>query len=117
MTTITKGIRTLPYMVDNNPSMYKPQLFGGKDIVEYLFTSYGPGVEQIPKNLKITGSSSGNGGGASGKGNRLRPNVRTDYLKLKPLTLYGWEGAPYVKVKSHKIIDVKICNSRQLNLI
>ena len=31
-------------------------------------------------------------------GNKIRPNIRVDNLKMKPIVIYGWEGAQYVKV-------------------
>lgn len=90
MSFATLGKREVPYMIDNNPGMYKPQLFGANSIVEYLFQTYGPGVEAIPATLKGAGKS---GGG----GNRMKKNSRPDNMKMKPVTLYGWEGAQYVK--------------------
>lgn len=92
MTTITAGRRDVPFIVDPNPSMFRPEIFGRKEIVEYLFKTYGPGIDAIPSTLK-GGSSFGAGlftGG--GKGSRLRSNARSDITLLKPITLYGWEG-------------------------
>ncbi|KAJ1390233.1 hypothetical protein B484DRAFT_459599 [Ochromonadaceae sp. CCMP2298] len=89
MSTITLGKREVPFMVDDNPSMYRPRLTGSKAIIAHLFDAYGPGAENIPKQLL----GSGKGGG---KGNRVRKDSRPDVLKLKPLTLYGWEGAKFV---------------------
>jgi glutaredoxin len=74
----------------------RPQLFGGKDVIEYLFTNYGPGVENIPPNLRLA-SNSGSSSFGGGKGSKVRPNIRSDFTKLKPITLFGWEGAPFVK--------------------
>jgi len=89
MSTVTGGKRTVPFMIDNNPSMYKPSLYGVKDIVTHLFSTYAPEGTVIPKNLLATG------GGSKGKG--INSKAREDNTKMKPITLYGWEGAQYVK--------------------
>ena len=74
--------------------MTRPQLFGSKEIIQHLFSTYGPGKDKIPSNL-LSG-----GGGlklfGSGKGAKIRSNARPDAVKFKPITIYGWEGAPYV---------------------
>jgi hypothetical protein len=81
-------------MIDNNPAMYKPSLIGANEIVGYLFETYGQGRDKIPASLK-------GGGGMnlfkSNKGANMRKNVRKDNIRMKPLTLYGWEGMSYVK--------------------
>lgn len=46
--------------------------------------------------MKTNGQGGGNGFFSNSKGSKLRPNARSDLTKLKPLTLYGWEGAQYV---------------------
>jgi len=89
MSTVTGGKRAVPFMIDNNPSMYKPSLYGAKDIVTHLFTTYAPAGTVIPKNLLASG------GGSKGKG--INSKARSDNNKMKPITLYGWEGAQYVK--------------------
>lgn len=73
-------------------SFFRPEIFGRKEIVEYLFKTYGPGIDAIPSALK--GSSSFGAGlfTGGGKGSRLRSNARSDITLLKPITLYGWEG-------------------------
>jgi len=87
---LMNGQRQVPFMIDNNPSMYKPQLFGADSIIEHLFDTYGPGYSELPAALKGPGKS-------GGKGNKIRPNIRVDNIKMKPIVLYGWEGAQYVK--------------------
>mmetsp|Transcript_453 Transcript_453/g.657 ORF Transcript_453/g.657 Transcript_453/m.657 type:complete len:371 (+) Transcript_453:509-1621(+) len=89
MATLTLGRREVPFMVDNNPSMYRPQLFGADDILAFLFRTYGPGEAAIPASLKARGRAVA--------GPRVRANARPDFAKMRPLTLYGWEGAPFVK--------------------
>mmetsp|Transcript_2922 Transcript_2922/g.3083 ORF Transcript_2922/g.3083 Transcript_2922/m.3083 type:complete len:361 (+) Transcript_2922:92-1174(+) len=84
-----KGKRDVPFMVDENPSMYRPELTGADLIIKHLFNTYGPGEENIPARLK-------GGRGGDGKGS-LDRNARSDFLKIKPIELYGVEGAPYVK--------------------
>lgn len=92
MSTITGGKRQVPFMIDNNPSMVRPQLFGQQEIIRHLFKTYGPGESAIPPSLQSKGS------GTSGKGARLKTNARPDNSRMKPLTLYGWEGISFVKV-------------------
>lgn len=47
MAKTTKGIRTVPYMVDDKVSMFESD-----DIIKYLFNTYGPGEAYIPWTLK-----------------------------------------------------------------
>ena len=78
---------------------HRPELFGSEEIIEYLFKTYGPGAASIPANLK-GGEKKGLFGGSSsssGKGSKLRPDARSDITKLKPITVFGVEGAPFVK--------------------
>lgn len=113
MTTITAGRRDVPFLVDSNPSMFRlvenfvciellqsvqhfphkllrrPEIFGKKEIVEYLFKTYGTGLDSIPASIK--GGSLG-GFFNPARGSKLRSNARTDATLLKPITLYGWEG-------------------------
>lgn len=91
LSTITLGKREVPCMIDNNPSMYRPTLFGTKEIIPYLFKTYTKSGE-IPGNFK-----GGLSAGKSGGGKKIRANARPDFLKIKPITLYGWEGAPFYK--------------------
>lgn len=84
----TYGNREVPYFLDDNPAMYKPELLVPDQIIEHLFRTYGAGLEAIPAGLK--GLKAGN---AKGNVNR---SARADVTKLKPIELYGIEGAPYV---------------------
>lgn len=74
--------------------MCRPQLTGAAEIIEYLFETYGPGKEKIPSSLRGTG-----GGGIfkSSKGANIRRNARPDSTRMKPITLYGWEGNSLVR--------------------
>jgi len=92
MKTLTLGKQEFPFIIDNGARMIKPQLGGAKTIISYLFDSYGPGADKIPSSLKGGGISFGSGGGP-----KIRKDARPDFAKLKPIVLYGWEGAPYVK--------------------
>lgn len=88
------GKREVPFMIDLNPKMIRQQLLGANVIVNYLFDTYGGGVKNIPGNLKgspFTLPSLGS------KGMKLRANARPDFVKIKPLTLYGYEGIGGVK--------------------
>jgi len=101
---ITGGERTLPYLIDNS-GMYEFRLCGGKEIIPYLFENYGPGKDIIPNNLKAGPKGSSRA--------KMAKNVRPDFIKIKPVTLYTFEGCPAsVNVRktleslgiSHKII-------------
>lgn len=80
---ITNGERTLPFLIDPG-SMYQFNLRGSKEITPYLFENYGPGADNIPKNLA--------GSGGKGGGGKLAKNARVDFIKIKPVTLYMFEG-------------------------
>ena len=67
-------------------------MLGATEIVNYLFETYGPGASKIPGNLKSTSFSF-----PSNKGTSLRANARPDFVKIKPITLYGYEGVGAVK--------------------
>ena len=87
---ISNGKRGLPYMVDTN-APYQFKLKGAKEIVPYLWESYGPGESEAPAAL----TKSGGGGGGS-----LASKARPDFQKVKPIVLYGFEGSSNVaKVK------------------
>ena len=77
-------------MIDENPPMYKPELIGADKIIPHLFSTYGPGIDAIPNNLK-----GGSGGNAPGN---ILSNYRVDFKKFKPIELYGIEGVQYVKI-------------------
>lgn len=91
--TVSLGKDDIPFMFDNNPSMLKPSLYGSTDIINHLFSTYGPGVDAIPSSLK--GGASGSGV-SSGKGS-YNSKARNDNIFMKPIQLYGWEGASYVR--------------------
>jgi len=86
------GKDDIPFMFDSNPSMFKPSLYGSTDIINHLFNTYGPGEKSIPSNLK-----GGTGAGVAKGTGSFNKKARFDNRKMKPITLYGWEGASYVK--------------------
>lgn len=95
LVSATKGRREVPFMVDPNPSMYKPELLGSQNIVTHLFDTYGPGAESAPKALI-------SGGAPTNTGSKTAPNARRDNNKMKAITLYGWEGAkPVTPVRAY----------------
>jgi hypothetical protein len=94
LSTATLGKRTVPYLIDNNPAMYRPQMTGATEIVTYLFDTYGPGAAKMPSSVK---GSMLDGLMKSSRGASIRKNARSDNIKMKAITLYGWEGAQYVK--------------------
>jgi hypothetical protein len=108
LSTASKGRREVPFMQDTN-SMYKPELSGSASIVKHLFDTYGPGIDAAPAKLK----GGGKGGVAVSKVKaNARPgklplsprrgrgahvdNASIDNTKMRPITLYGWEGAKFV---------------------
>lgn len=66
-------------------------------------------MTNIPKTLQVKGNGSDEPGG-SGKGRKLRANARNDFTKLKPITLFGWEGAPYVKVVRETLSELGLAH-------
>jgi len=87
--------RTVPYMEDG-----KVKMFESDDIIEYLFDTYGPGKEAIPWVLKgdfarITATYAA--AARDFAGSRLQSNARADATSFKPITLYGYEGSPFVR--------------------
>lgn len=105
MSTVTLGQRKVPFMIDNNPKLYRPQLFGATEIIEHLFNEYGPGKDKIPGSLKSNGLS---GLLKSNKGATLRKNARRDNTKMRPITLYGWEGANYVRQVRETLTELSL---------
>eukprot|EP01038_Epipyxis_sp_PR26KG_P004833 gene4833-6773_t len=107
--TITFGNREVPFMVDINPKMYRPQLFGSEEIIKHLFNTYGPGESAIPGSLKGKGGGLG-GLFKGGKGSKIQANARPDVTKLKPITIYGWEGISYVKAVRDKMSELGLAH-------
>ena len=84
--TKSQGSRTTPYLIDpGNPIGVLAQAKSSDAIVEYLYTYYGPGPEQIPASLKGKGLSNPSG---------VKPlnNFNEDNIFLKPMMFYGWES-------------------------
>jgi len=97
----TKGVRTVPYMEDGSVKMFESD-----DIIEYLFDNYGPGKRYIPWTLKgdfarVTATYAAAARGFAGS--RLEPTARSDITSLKPITLYGYEGSPFVRPVREKL--------------
>eukprot|EP01040_Poterioochromonas_malhamensis_P001093 gene1093-1160_t len=109
MTQFTNGKRTVPFMIDTG----KTQLFESDDIIEYLFTTYGPGKEHIPWTLKGGYAVTTCAYAASFRdyaGSKLLPNARNDVFDLKPLTLWGYEGSPFVKIVRETLNSLGLCH-------
>jgi len=62
----------------------------------------------VPSNLKGGGGGGGLFGG--GKAAKTRANARPDNQKMKPITLWGWEGAPYVKPVRDALTDLGLAH-------
>lgn len=72
---------------------YRPQLTGAAEIIDHLFEEYGPGKAKVPSSLR---------GGSfslfkSGKGTNIRKNARPDNIRMRSITLYGWEDNSSVR--------------------
>ena len=64
--------------------------------MNHLFETYGPGKDKIPSNLKTSGQGIANVK-TGGKGTSVKSNARPDNTGMKAITVFGCEGAPYVK--------------------
>lgn len=87
------------------PSLFRPQLFGSQSIIKHLFDTYSEGEEAIPKKLRGASKT----GGA--KGAKLIANARFDNPKMKPITLYGWEGAKFVTPVRQALNDLGLAHT------
>merc|ERR1711871_45134 len=96
LATATIGKRTTPYLVDNN-GMFKFNGPGSKDIIDHLFDAYGPGKDSAERK-RFKGSGSGGG--------KLNKFARVDNQAMKPITLYGWEGASFVTPVKQKLDEL-----------
>lgn len=84
--TKSQGSRTTPYLIDpNNPIGTLSQAKNSGEIVEYLYTNYGPGPDQIPSAIKGKGLT-------NPSGTQPLKNWNEDNILLKPLFFYGWEN-------------------------
>ncbi len=84
--TKSLGSRTTPYLIDpGNPIGALSQAKNSGEIVEYLYTYYGPGADKIPSSLKGKGLTNPSG---------IKPlkDWNEDNILLKPLYFYGWEN-------------------------
>ena len=68
--------------------MYRFSGAGAPSIIDHLFDSYYSGKD-CKERAKFKGAGAGSGS--------LKANARIDNIKMKPITVYGWEGASYVK--------------------
>ena len=84
--TKSQGSRTTPYLIDpGNTIGGLGQAKSSQEIVEYLYTYYGPGPDAIPSNLKGKGLTNPSG---------VKPlkGWNEDNIFLKPMQFYGWEN-------------------------
>jgi len=95
------GRRTVPYLIDPNDktNTAKDGMFESEDIIDYLLSTYGDGTTvnfaARGKVAEITGTLSTIARGL--KGGQRNPDARPDNTQMIPLTLYGYEGSPFVK--------------------
>lgn len=95
MSKLTGGKRTVPFMQDGDVAMFESD-----DIIRYLFENYGPGADYVPWTLKGDFARNSAAYAASVRGyagSRLLANVRKDIQSLQPVTLWGYEGSPFVR--------------------
>lgn len=101
LATATFGKRTIPYLVDSN-GMFNFKGPGGKEIIDHLFDAYGPG-----KDSKERAKFKGSGAGSS----QLNRYARVDNSKMKPIVLYGWEGASACKPVRAKLNELGLAHT------
>lgn len=84
--TKSLGSRTTPYLIDpGNPIAGLSQAKNSGEIVEYLYTYYGPGADKIPSSLKGKGLT-------NPSGTKPLKDWNEDNILLKPMLFYGWEN-------------------------
>jgi hypothetical protein len=82
--------------------MYRPEAAGNTEIVTYLFEQYGPDGAAPPKNLV------GRTGGS--RKTKPRQDTRPDFAKLKPINVFGWEGAGPLKQVRNTLSDLNLAH-------
>jgi len=113
------GSRQVPFM--NDPGNPVGTLANSKDsdeIVDYLFTNFGPGKDKIPGSLK--GPFAGKKFGGADVSKPLA-NWREDNIFKRPLDLWGFEDGPSTPVRetlsllclAHRVIN---CSKGSANL-
>lgn len=90
------GKRTVPFLIDEGRQV---AMFESEDIVSYLYETYGPGADQVPFFTRGLPALISSGTAAVIRGmpaDHLQVDARADNHLMKPLTLYGHEGSPFV---------------------
>ena len=113
------GSRQVPFMNDpGNPVGTLANIKDSDEIVEYLFTNFGPGKDKIPGSLK--GPFAGKKFGGADVSKPLA-NWREDNIFKRPLDLWGFEDGPSTPVRetlnllclAHRVIN---CSKGSANL-
>lgn len=97
------GRRTVPFLLDEG---MRVAMFESEEIVKYLYRTYGPGEQNIPGMLRglIALISSGTSAVIRGMpADKLQVDARTDNHLMRPLTIYGYEGSPFVHPVREKL--------------
>lgn len=97
------GKRTVPYLVDEGRGV---SLFESERIVAYLFEHYGPGRKHVPFTVRGVFALISAGCAAVIRGMpaaKLQIDARPQNGEVQPLTLYGYEGSPFVHPVREKL--------------
>lgn len=99
------GKAQFPYLKDPNTGK---AMYESDDIIRYLFDTYGPGQANIPRSLTLgflTTLTAGLGlAPRLGAGSRSSPSTPP----ALPLTFWGYEGSPFVKVAREVLCELQI---------
>ena len=97
------GKRTVPFLIDEGKEV---AMFESEDIVRYLYGAYGPGSDRVPFWLRGLPALISSGTSAVLRGmpaDKLQVDARDDNHLMRPLTLYGYEGSPFVRPVREKL--------------
>lgn len=90
------GRRTVPFLIDEGEGV---GLFESEEIVSHLYDKYGTGAATAPFALRGVFALVSSGIAAIIRGmpaDKLQIDARADTHRMRPLTLYGYEGSPFV---------------------
>lgn len=84
-------------------------MFESEDIVNYLFDTYGPGSDKVPAALKGGLAVVSAGAAAVARcmpAAKLQVDARPETILVQPLTLWGYEGSPFVHPVREKLCSL-----------
>jgi len=97
------GRRTVPFLIDEGEGV---GLFESEEIVSHLYDKYGTGAATAPFALRGVFALVSSGIAAIIRGmpaDKLQIDARADTHRMRPLTLYGYEGSPFVHPVREKL--------------